>query len=54
LVGFHDIWPGDDAIQGDVSAIIFNPIFTKFKIINDQICLLEVILSLAQQWFEIV
>jgi hypothetical protein len=23
---FHDIWSGDDAIQGDVSAKMFNPI----------------------------
>jgi hypothetical protein len=25
-VDFHEIWHGDDAIQGDLDAITFNPI----------------------------
>jgi hypothetical protein len=26
MVDFHEIWYGDNAIQGDLGAIIFNPI----------------------------
>jgi hypothetical protein len=26
LVGFHEIWHGDNDIQGDLDAIVFNPI----------------------------
>jgi hypothetical protein len=49
LINVHDIWSGGDAIQGDLDAILFNPICSsilkwwfKFQIF-----------SLAQQWFGI-
>jgi hypothetical protein len=51
LVDVHEIWLGDDAIRGDLDAIISNPIAStilkclrfKFKIF-----------SLAQQWVGII
>jgi hypothetical protein len=44
----YEVWEGGDAIQGDLDAIIFNPIastllkFLRFKF---------QIFNLAQQWF---
>jgi hypothetical protein len=42
LVDFHEIWYGDDVIQGDLDAVFFNPIAStilkwlgfKFKIFS--------------------
>jgi hypothetical protein len=40
FLDFHEIWYGGDAIQGDLDAVIFNPIastilkFFRFKVVS--------------------
>jgi hypothetical protein len=54
LADCHEIWYGGHAIQGDLYAVTFNPIFStilkwlKFEIVGGMI------FSLSQQWFGIV
>jgi hypothetical protein len=50
LVDFHEFWQRGDSIQGDLDAIIFNPIAST---IFNWLMFKFQIFSLSQQWFGI-